>query len=303
MLLKLLGCVLGTLGVSDWISIVGTLASLVLATVIAIVQYRQSAKMNDMEKWAFERDERLHTESVNAQVANFIVTYGLEREFIPLCAIAAMNDDSFLYSREIYRAFNVLPREVQNRILERCGIDLRVGTVAGLFEQAADFVTKLAVDTFPGDRTPFYDNAKYIRRSIENHRDERVLYFFGYTPADEVLGRGHCPRQLYYQNIADALREVFVERGPHTGVIDRLMRDYSFYDPKQTEADACQFATTLAYWLVLFSKEPDKSMNFGNVDDALAFDETLEDLFLSFLYAYYIRYLVQGNCEKSPLPK
>ena len=68
------------------------------------------------------------------------------------------------------------------------------------------------------------------------------------------------------------------------------MDDYSFSDPKQTEA--CQFATALAYQLIVFSKDPDKSKNFGNVDDALASNgRTLEDLFLLFLYAYYIRYV------------
>ena len=280
MLPEFLRHVLDALSISDWISVVGAVASLALAGYIARVQYKQSAKMADMEKRIDERDERRHMESVDAQSADFIVTYGFDRGFIPLCAIAAMNDDSFLYSRKIYRAFNVLPREVQNRILERCGMDLRVHTVPDFLDQAVDFVVKLVNDEFPGDRTPFYENAKYIRRSLEKHRDERVLDFFEYAPANEVPGRSYCARRSYERDIVDALRKVFIERGSHAGVINRLMDDYSFSDHEQTEAEACQFATTLAHQLIAFSKDPDKSKNFGDISDALASDErTLEDLF------------------------
>ena len=188
MLSEFLQCILAALGVSEWISVADIVTSLLLAIVIACVQYKQSAKMADMEKRIDERDERRHAESIAAQAANFIVAYGFDRGFIPLCAIAAMNDDSFLYSREIYRAFNVLPREVQNRILERCGIDLRVDAVTGLLDQAVDFVLKLVSDEFPNDRTPFYENAKYIRLSIESHRDERVLDFFNILPQKRCPG-------------------------------------------------------------------------------------------------------------------
>ena len=81
------------LSVSDWISIVSSIASLILAIIITVVQYKQSERMYAFERRLDERDECRHAEEIRAQVASFIIKYGDQIDLIPLCVIAAMHDD------------------------------------------------------------------------------------------------------------------------------------------------------------------------------------------------------------------
>src|SRR5699024_4453324 len=90
---------------SDWISIICAVASLIATIVIAVLQYRQSSRMNEFELRQDKRDENRHAESVKAQAVSFISKYYSDRGLIPLCAIAAMQNDLFYYSREMYREF------------------------------------------------------------------------------------------------------------------------------------------------------------------------------------------------------
>lgn len=87
---------------------------------------RQSKKMADFEKRQDEREEQRYAENVKKQAVSFISKYYSNRGLIPLCAMAAMHNELFYYSREMYREFCCLRQEVQNAILEYCNLDLRV---------------------------------------------------------------------------------------------------------------------------------------------------------------------------------
>ena len=106
------------MSVSDWISIICAGVSLIVTIVIAVLQIRQSSRMNKFELRQDERDEQRHAESVKARAVSFLSKYYSNRGLIPLCAIAAMHNDLFYYSREMYREFCCMTLEVQNRILE-----------------------------------------------------------------------------------------------------------------------------------------------------------------------------------------
>ena len=150
---------------SDWISIICAGVSLVVTIIIACLQFWQSSRINKFERRQDERDEQRHAESVKAQAVSFISKHYSNRGLIPLCAIAAMHNDLFYYSREMYREFCCMTLEVQNRILEYCELDLRVKEVDGLFEKCIKEMEKVFHAFFPNDDSPFYEGAKYVLRS------------------------------------------------------------------------------------------------------------------------------------------
>lgn len=141
---------------SDWISIICAGASLLVTIIIAGLQFWQSSRMNKFELRQDERDEQRHAESVKAQAVSFISKYYSDRGLIPLCAIAAMHNDLFYYSREMYREFCCLTLEVQNRILEYCRLDLRVKEENRLFYRCISEMEKVLREHFPDDESPFY---------------------------------------------------------------------------------------------------------------------------------------------------
>ena len=109
---------------SDWISIICASISLIVTIVIAFLQLWQSRRMERFERRQDERDEQRHAEGVKSQAVSFISKHYADRGLIPLCAMAAMHNDLYYYSREMYREFCCMTHETQNRVLEYCGLDL-----------------------------------------------------------------------------------------------------------------------------------------------------------------------------------
>ena len=86
----------------DWAELFYAAASFVLAFIVAVVQYCQSKRMEKFERRQDERDERGHVEGNWAQAVEFISEHYSDRGLVPLCAVAAMHNDLFYYSREMY---------------------------------------------------------------------------------------------------------------------------------------------------------------------------------------------------------
>lgn len=153
------------ISVSDWISIICAVVALIVTVIIAVLQIRQSNRMERFEKRQDKRDEQRHQESVKAQAVSFISKYYKDRGLIPLCAIATMYNDLFYYNREMYREFCCCTKEVQNRILEYCGLDLRVSEYS-IYEKCLVAIESVLNKRFPDDKSVFYDGGKYFTRSL-----------------------------------------------------------------------------------------------------------------------------------------
>ena len=88
--------------VSDWISLIGALASLVLTIVIAVVQYKQSKKIASMERAWDERDERRRVQEVKASAVSFISRYYVDRELISLvCNSRYVQSPPLLFAADV----------------------------------------------------------------------------------------------------------------------------------------------------------------------------------------------------------
>lgn len=147
--------------------------SLLVTAIIGLKQYCQSRRMEEFERRQDERDERRHAEGNRTKAVEFISRYYSDRGLIPLCAVAAMHNDLFYYSREMYRSFCCLTPEVQNLILEYCNLDLRVRKENDLFNRCIAAIENALRDRFPKDETAFYDDGKYVLRSLDRYAGEK----------------------------------------------------------------------------------------------------------------------------------
>lgn len=159
---------------NDWAELFCAVASLALAIVVAIVQHCQGKRMEEFEYRQDERDERRHAEGNKTRAIEFISKHYADRGLIPLCAVAAIHNDLFHYSRKMYWEFCCLVPEVQNLILEYCNLDLRMRKEDGLFDRCIAAVEAVLRDRFPEDEPIFYDGGKYVLRSLERHAGEKL---------------------------------------------------------------------------------------------------------------------------------
>lgn len=282
----------------DWAELFCAAASFALAFIVAVVQYRQSKRMEKFERRQDERDERRHAEGNRTQAVEFISKYYSDRGLIPLCAIAAMHNDLFYYSREMYRSFCCLVPEVQNLILEYSNLDLRVRKEIDLFDRCIAAVEDALRDRFPKDEPVFYDDGKYVLRSLYRHAGEKI-------PAVRINRLSECAKAFslfyddytpeYYRPIIDVLRKAFESQDASLTPISALENAYCF--KASPEVEACRFATTVALCTAIVSSgnEPeDKDYGCPGGFDGERL-ETMEDLFLFAVFQMYTRFLLPNE--------
>lgn len=261
-------------------------------------QYCQSKRMEEFERRQDERDERRHAEGNKAQAVEFISRHYSDRGLIPLCAVAAMHNDLFYYSREMYRSFCCLTPEVQNLILEYCNLDLRVRKENDLFNRCIAAIENALRDRFPKDEPAFYDNGKYVLSSLNR-------YAGGKIPAVRI---GHLPKCLdafrpisdsrtpeYDLFIIEVLSSAFESQDASLTPISCLEKAYCF--ESSSEIETCRFATTVALYAATYgSGDEANDRDYGCPG---GFDrekiETMEDLFLLAVFQIYTKLLLPNE--------
>lgn len=205
---------------NEWAELICAVISLLVIAIIGMKQYCQSKRMEEFERRQDERDERRHAEGNKAQAVEFISKYYTDRGLIPLCAVAAMYNDLFHYSRKMYWEFCCLVPEVQNLILKYCDLDLRVRKENDLFVRCIAAVEAALRDRFPKDEPAFYDDGKYVLRSLDRYAGEKI-------PAVRI---GNLPKCL------DAYRPISDSRTPEYNlfIIEVLSRAFESQDASLT---------------------------------------------------------------------
>lgn len=223
--------------------------SLAATIVIAFIQIYQSKRMEVFERRQDERDERRHAEGNKARAIEFISNHYADRGLIPLCAVAAMHNDLFHFSRKMYWEFCCLVPEVQNLILKYCSLDLRVRGEEDLFVRCIAAVEAVLRDRFPEDESVLYDDGKYVLRSLERYAGERLpeprVDFLPECLDSSLLPPDSCTLEYDYL-IRKVLSEAFESRDASFTPISYLKNEYQF--ESSPEIEACRFASTVAFY-------------------------------------------------------
>ena len=283
---------------NDWAELFCAVASLALAIVVAIVQYCQGKRMEEFEHRQDERDERRHAEGNKTRAIEFISKHYADRGLIPLCAVAAMHNDLFHYSRKMYWEFCCLVPEVQNLILEYCNLDLRMRKEDGLFDRCIAAVEAVRRDRFPEDEPIFYDGGKYVLRSLERHAGEklpavRIDSIPDCLNAFRISSDGCAPE--YDLPIIKVLSRDFESQDASLTPISYLKKEYCFNSCPDIEA--CRLATTVAFYAASYGsgdEADDKDYGCPGGFDGERI-ETMEDLFLLAVYQMYTRLLLPNE--------
>lgn len=283
---------------NEWAELICAVISLLVIAIIGMKQYCQSKRMEEFERRQDERDERRHAEGNKAQAVEFISKYYTDRGLIPLCAVAAMYNDLFHYSRKMYWEFCCLVPEVQNLILKYCDLDLRVRKENDLFVRCIAAVEAALRDRFPKDEPAFYDDGKYVLRSLDRYAGEKI-------PAVRI---GNLPKCL------DAYRPISDSRTPEYNlfIIEVLSRAFESQDASLTpisclekaycfesspEIEACRFASTVAFYAATNGSCDEANNRYygcpGGFDGERI--ETMEDLFLLTVFQIYTKLLLPNE--------
>ena len=272
--------------------------SLFVTVIIGKKQSCQSKRMEELERRQDERDERRHAEGNKAQAIEFISKHYADRGLIPLCAVAAMHNDLFHYSRKMYWEFCCLVPEVQNLILEFCNLDLRVRGEDDLFVRCITAVEAALRDRFPEDESVLYDDGKYVLRSLERYAGER-LPALRVDLLPECLDSSFLPPDsctLEYDHlIRKVLSEAFESRDASFSPISHLYNEYQF--ESSSEIEACRFASTVAFYAATYGSGDEANNRYygcpGGFDGERI--ETMEDLFLLTVFQIYTKLLLPNE--------
>lgn len=272
--------------------------SLFVTVIIGKKQSCQSKRMEELERRQDERDERRHAEGNKAQAIEFISKHYADRGLIPLCAVAAMHNDLFHYSRKMYWEFCCLVPEVQNLILEFCNLDLRVRGEDDLFVRCITAVEAALRDRFPEDESVLYDDGKYVLRSLERYAGER-LPALRVDLLPECLDSSFLPPDsctLKYDHlIRKVLSEAFESRDASFTPISHLKNEYQF--ESSSEIEACRFASTVAFYAATYGSGDEANNRYygcpGGFDGERI--ETMEDLFLLTVFQIYTKLLLPNE--------
>lgn len=272
--------------------------SLFVTVIIGKKQSCQSKRMEELERRQDERDERRHAEGNKAQAIEFISKHYADRGLIPLCAVAAMHNVLFHYSRKMYWEFCCLVPEVQNLILEFCNLDLRVRGEDDLFVRCITAVEAALRDRFPEDESVLYDDGKYVLRSLERYAGER-LPALRVDLLPECLDSSFLPPDsctLEYDHlIRKVLSEAFESRDASFTPISHLKNEYQF--ESSSEIEACRFASTVAFYAATYGSGDEANNRYygcpGGFDGERI--ETMEDLFLLTVFQIYTKLLLPNE--------
>lgn len=283
---------------NEWAELICAVISLLVIAIIGMKQYCQSKRMEEFERRQDERDERRHAEGNKAQAVEFISKYYTDRGLIPLCAVAAMYNDLFHYSRKMYWEFCCLVPEVQNLILKYCDLDLRVRKENDLFVRCIAAVEAALRDRFPKDEPAFYDDGKYVLRSLDRYAGEKIpAVRIGNLPkcldAYRPISDSRTPK--YNLFIIEVLSRAFESQDASLTPISCLEKAYCF--ESSPEIEACRFASTVAFYAATYGSCDEANNRYygcpGGFDGERI--ETMEDLFLLTVFQIYTKLLLPNE--------
>ncbi len=263
------------------VAIISSLASLAAAIVIAIVQYRQSKRMEELAKRQDTEEKRRRMQYIKAQRDTFIMKYYNDEHeifLLPLCWIASVYKPAFSYTRKMYMEFNMLEQDIQDAICQYMNLKLVRPDCEGndFYYKCVEAIEKAEKKYYIGSHTSFfYEGAKYFSRGLTRYHNEGL------------------PINLFdlENRFTDLLRDYRENPEICPDPISQFAHDFNYYAAE--EVVACEISAVVVKWLAQWNAPKDL-----DVDDFWTPGEysgesidTMEDLFLCALFCVYV-YLI-----------
>ena len=269
------------MSLSDIISIVCAIISLVVTIIIARVQYKQGKRMEDFSKKQDEEQKKAAAQTIKAKRDSFIMKYYNDDDeiyMLPLCWISSIYDPAHAYHRKMYMEYNMLEEDVQNAICEYMNFNV-MKPKNEREDFYSDCVKALEKAEYRNNvinsyRSPFYENAKYLKYTFSRY------------------GRKALPIDLdILENRLFKLLRVYrdkTEKCPDP--IEQFLHEFDYYSVKSNECDEikdCEIIAVLSKCLTDFDIDDSEEFwipgEYGREQIS-----TMEDLFLCALLCIYL---------------
>lgn len=226
----------------------------------------------------FAISQRRHQTELETEASSYIRQYYELRGLIPLCAIAAMYNREYPYSREMYREFCGLDKGVQNKILKKCQLKLRVKNDDNWYIKCLNKLKLSKEQKFPNDKTIFYDDGKYIEDSLIKCGKEAV-------DQNELMKLRNALRK----DMKDAVLQ------KNYNFFAGLWNELGLYNEVENYCRVCFITTIIADTIAVYNTDRSKD-EFGSPG---CYDyeriETMEDMFLLTMFDIYINLVLQNK--------
>lgn len=263
------------------ITIICSFVSLGATIIIALVQYKQSKRMENLAKRQDDEEKRRREQYIKAQRDIFIIKYyndAHEIFLLPLCWIASIYKPAFSYKRKMYMEFNMLEQDIQEAICQYMNLKLVRPTCEGddFYYHCVDAIEQAERTYYIGEHTSFfYEGAKYFSRGLTRYHDKDL------------------PVNLFdlENRFTDLLRNFKEDSNKCSDPITQFAKEFNYYSAEETIA--CEISAVVVKWLAAW-ETPDILVHDsfwipGEYSHETI--DTMEDLFLNALFCVYV-YLI-----------
>lgn len=263
------------------IAVISSFMSLAVAIIIAIVQYRQSKRMEELAKRQDREEKRRREQYIIAKRNIFIMKYYNEAHeiyLLPLCWISSIYKPAFCYHRKMYMEFNMLERDIQDAICQYMNLKIIRPDCEGddFYSKCVAAIEQAEKKYYIGNHTSiFYEGAKYFYRGLTRYNDNEL------------------PVNLFNleNRFTDLLREYKENPDKCSDPILQFANEFDYYSAE--EPIACEISAVIVKWLAEWSASD--SLDYENfwVPGEYSYEsiDTMEDLFLCALFCVYV-YLI-----------
>lgn len=265
------------MSISDIISIICAVINLIAIAVIAIVQYKQGKRMEELALKQDKEQQIAKAQRIKAQRDSFIMKYYNDDDeiyLLPLCWISSIYNPAHAYHRKMYMEYNMLEEDVQREICEYMHFSV---TIPKNEREAFYYDCVKALESAEyrfnvnnHHKSIYYENAKYLSRAFDRYGSKELPIKL------DILER----------RLTDLLREYNENPRNCPDPLTAFLDEYEFWGCG--EHQACELCVVLSKWLAEFSpKEYDENYwvpgEYGYEKIA-----TMEDLFLCSLLCVYL---------------
>lgn len=275
------------MSVSEKISLVCAVLGLLATIIIAVVQYFQGKRMEELSLKQDKEQKRATAQRIKAERDSFIMKYYNDDDeiyMLPLCWITSIFDPAHAYHRKMYMEYNMLEEDVQNAICEYMHFCVKKpeNEREAFYKDCVAALEKAEFRNYVGKhhKSIYYENAKYLRRAFDSYGSKKLPIKL--STLDDRLTDYLCAYRKNPKNCSDP--------------ITVFLSEFDYFNCE--EIQACELCAVLSRWLAEY--EPDEYSEDYWISGEYRYEQiaTMEDLFLCALlctYLFLILPMKKGN--------
>lgn len=265
------------MSVSEIISLVCAVLGLLATIIIAVVQYFQGKRMEELSLKQDKEQKRATAQRIKAERDSFIMKYYNDNDeiyMLPLCWISSVFDPAHSYHRKMYMEYNMLEEDVQDAICQYMHFEIIKpnNDRETFYKDCVDALKKAEFKNYVGKqhKSIYYENAKYLRRAFEYYGNKKL-------PIDLFV---------LENRLTDLLRDYREKTKECPDPIEQFLEEFDFHG--SDEVQACEVMAVLSKWLAeveidIYEERYWVPGSYGREQIT-----TMEDLFLCALLCIYL---------------